>query len=712
MKRIAWPIGLERWWVAGAGLVWIGVAAGRSIGAIAPAVGLLAALAAAAVHARTPVVLGAVVVALGGGAGWVDTVRTDRSMATPPGGEVTVFVDAVTDDRRTPYGSWVLVRPVAIEVEGRVTAWRGPPGLLSFGDERAVPVGSRLAVSGPLVARPGRAAGDGYAWRMRPDEVVEVPVKPGWLVTAADRVRSRIAGSLSASPSRSAAALVSGFLIGDVRELDPVDGQAMRAAGLSHFVAVSGSNVALFLLAWWVVIAPLARSPLGRAVGGIVGLALFGTITRWEPSVVRAAAMAAGVLAGRAAGLPITAWTALGGATALVLVVVPGFAADVGFQLSVAATAGVLAGSRMLDGFGPRWISLPLGVTLAAQVAVAPVLLTVFGTVPIWSPLANLLAAPLVTASTVLGGLGALGVPAATGLAIGAAEVVLRIAHAVAGLPTVGWAGVLAIAVCVGVAVRWRRSRPALALVGAVAIAAGLWPAAAISGPVVVALDVGQGDAILLVGEGGGVVLVDGGPDPSAIVAALARHGIRRIDLAVATHPDEDHIGGIIEVVGRIPVGRLWRSDPAGGHPRIDDLVAVAAGRGVPMDVPEVGWVVEVGGVRLTVLGPLRRYAASNDESIVMIAEVGGLSVYLTADTEGHAQRDLGMPSVDVLKVPHHGSATTDLDWLATTDARLAIISVGDNDFGHPRPEVLEVLERRGVTVRRTDLEGDVEVRP
>jgi competence protein ComEC len=276
----------------------------------------------------------------------------------------------------------------------------------------------------------------------------------------------------------------------------------------------------------------------------------------------------------------------------------------------------------------------------------------------------------------------------------------------------VGWAGFTGIAAALGVGVRFRRLRPVLVLGAAVVVGSGLLPTSGVSGPAVLALDVGQGDAVVLVGDGGGVVLVDGGPDPVAINRALSRNGIRRIDLAIATHPDDDHIAGIIEVVGRLPVGQVWRPDLAGGHPRIVELDAVAAAHAVEVRAPQVGDVVDVGGVRLDVLGPLRRYAAVNDQSIVMVAAVGALTIYLTADTEATAQRELGMPSADVLKVPHHGSNTTDLDWLASTDAEVAIISVGANDFGHPTSEVLTVLEQLGMEVRRTDLEGDIVIRP
>jgi len=706
LSRLALPVGLERWWVAAAGIVWVGVVVGMDFGWPLA----LTALGLALLLRRWPAPawsFGLLAVAIL--VGWTGAERASAAVAPPDlEGEVTLQVDVLTDARSGAFDSWILARPVAVERDGTARPWRGPIGLVASADGSDWSRGDRVRIRGRFVGRSGRAAGDPYAWRMRPDEVLQIESESGWLVQAADMVRGRIGDSLSGQDDRSAAALVSGFLIGDVRELAKVDSEAMRAAGLSHFVAVSGSNVALFLLVWWVLLAPMVRGPGRRAIGGIVGLALFGLITRWEPSVIRAATMAGLVLVGRAAGVPVTIWTALGSAVSLVLVAAPELALDVGFQLSVAATAGVLAGSRALVGIGPRWLALPLGVTLAAQLAVAPILLATFGKVPVWSPIANLLAAPLVTAATALGGLGALGIEPATQVAVRIAAFVLKIAQAVADLPSVGWVGFIVGLGLIWVAVRFRRLRPILALGGILVVATGLVPRQPIEGPAIVFLDVGQGDAILLVGEDGGTVLIDGGPDPLVIAAALARQGIRRIDLAIVTHADADHLVGILEVVRRMPVGLLWRPNPTGGDPRLDDLNDVASRGGLPIEIPQVGDIVSVGGVRISVIGPLRRYASSNDEGIVVVAEVGGLTALLAGDTEASAQREFGMPSVDILKVPHHGSRTTDLGWLASTDASVAVISVGENDFGHPTPEVLAVLESLPLEIRRTDLEGDI----
>jgi ComEC/Rec2-related protein len=194
-----------------------------------------------------------------------------------------------------------------------------------------------------------------------------------------------VLGGLGAtlSPAR---ALVSGFLIGDVDALPDADAEALRAAGLSHFVAVSGSNVGLFLAAWWIVSGPLAWTPRRRAIAGLLGLAVFVVVTRCEPSVLRAAVMAGIVLGARLVGRVVAPWEALGWSVTLLVLIDGRLASRVGFQLSVAATAGILVGIPLWRERRPRFLWATLGATMAAQAAVAPLLLVHFGAVPLLAP--------------------------------------------------------------------------------------------------------------------------------------------------------------------------------------------------------------------------------------------------------------------------------------------------------------------------------------
>jgi competence protein ComEC len=175
----------------------------------------------------------------------------------------------------------------------------------------------------------------------------------------------------------------------------------------------------------------------------------------------------------------------------------------------------------------------------------------------------------------------------------------------------------------------------------------------------------------------------------------------------VLTHVHEDHAAGLVGVVQSLPVASFWSATGGPTSPSWEELEDSLEAAGVPMDTPAVGTLVQLGDLSIEVMGPLRRYAGPNDQSIVLMVEAGGVTMLLTGDIERFAQADLGPIPADILKVPHHGGATSDPDWLAASARRLAVISVGENDFGHPAPEVLAALDGV-VPVLRTDLDGDV----
>ncbi len=490
----------------------------------------------------------------------------------------------------------------------------------------------------------------------------------------------------------------------------------MRRAGLSHFVAVSGSNVALFLGALFVLAGPLGWSSRRRAILGIGGLIFFVVLIGPEPSVARAATMAGLVLLARPFGLRPDIWVVLAVGVGVLLLVSPELAASLGFQLSVAATAGVVIGTGWFESLRPEWLRLSLGASCGAQVAVAPILLLYFGSVPLWSPVANLVAAPLVVVSTGLSAAGtALGADLVVSAGALAARGVLGIARLASSLPDLHWPTFGLLAALVIGALRWRRLRPALVLASALVVVMLTVPVAlSISGaqsprPAFVALDVGQGDALLLLGEAGEVVLVDGGSSSSKVMDGLFRHGVRAIDLLVVSHAHHDHYGGLPGVVGSVPVGALWYA-PFPGQGEAFGRFIDSASEATQVRVPQSG-KYQVGSIMLEVLGPRRRYASVNDQSLIIVANLAGTRILLSGDIERVAQRELEPPVVEVLKVPHQGAATSDPAWLVATGANSAVVSVGPNPFGHPSLELLDELERAGMRVRRTDLEGDVVIR-
>lgn len=257
----------------------------------------------------------------------------------------------------------------------------------------------------------------------------------------------------------------------------------------------------------------------------------------------------------------------------------------------------------------------------------------------------------------------------------------------------------------------------------------------------IVFCNVGQGDAAYIRFADGRDMLIDGGPD-NKVIDCLGRHmpfWDRSLDLVVLTHPQKDHMQGLIEVLRRFHVDYLARSDVAHTSEGYAQFMAVVQSRKVKVQFLERGERVGIGGARISVLWPspeqVARAASSNlaieegatnvlgaavgdlnDFSVVFHLQYGIFDAIFTGDADTRVEGQyrgsaLAADAIEVLKVPHHGSRTgmsgAYLDWIAP---RLAVISVGKNNYGHPAPEILHLLSSRNIPTKRTDTGGDIEI--
>jgi len=233
-------------------------------------------------------------------------------------------------------------------------------------------------------------------------------------------------------------------------------------------------------------------------------------------------------------------------------------------------------------------------------------------------------------------------------------------------------------------------------------------------------LDVGQGDAIFIQSPEGKTVLIDAGPRKANVVAELRARGVTGLDLVVATHPHSDHIGGMEQIVNEFPIGTYMDSGQSHTTATYRDVMEAVEEQGVPYVRAEKGQRIQLGSEAvLWVLWPGKLYLSGtrsdhNSNSVVLRLEHQGHCVLLIGDAEAETEQRLlaQRPApCEVLKVAHHGGAhSTTGRFLGAFQPRIALISVGNNGWGHPTEETLGRLARRSIEVHRTDQAGTIRV--
>jgi competence protein ComEC len=600
------------------------------------------------------------------------------------------------------------------------------------------------------------------------DRIEPTGARRGGLAGVVDRVRDRAEAALERGMPEQESVLARGFVLGQDDRIDPETVAEFKRSGLAHLLAVSGQNVVLLGLLAVPLLAALNLSLRVRLVCILVLIALYVPVTGAGPSIQRAGVMGAAAILAGLAGRPRSRWYALLLAAFVTLAMNPRSSADVGWQLSFAAVAGILLWAQTMRDLllgaraarpseaGPirRGLAEGAALTIAATLATAPLMSHHFEAFSVAALPANLLALPAVAPVMWLGMLAAMigqapAIPveplnAVCGLLIG---YVAWVAHALGSagwaqarieLPlggvVVAYAGLLTAGV---VAQRCRQRRvvlgvrrqrwlvPALAalcLCVAFVVAAG-WSGSSTTQAArppaleVSVLDVGQGDAILLEPAGADPILVDAGPPGAGIAEQLADEGVERLAVMLITHDQLDHAGGVPEVLGSVPVEALAYATAT------PQLLAEAEAAGASPLRASTPRTIRSGRLRLEVLWPPRQLVRAsgrggrpdaeqvNRLSIVALAHLGGFSILLTGDAEAESVPFQPGP-IDVLKVAHHGSEDAGLDGLLDRALpRLAVISVGDpNPYGHPSLATLAELAEHGVPVMRTDLDGQVEI--
>lgn len=673
-----------------------------------------------------------------------------------------------------------------------------------------LPGGTELEVDGLVLVKAGRYPRRQYGDRVRVEGLLETPpvleefsyrdylARQG-IYSLIERAQVTLLAENQASPVRYGlfafkryaqstiasilpepqASLLTGILLGVDSGIPRDLMDDFSATGTTHIIAISGFNFTIIAN----ILAGLARWSFGKRRAfwvAVAGVAVYTMLVGASAAVVRAAIMGVLSLLAQRLGRETYAPVSLAAAAFVMTLGNPDVLWDVGFQLSFAATIGLVLYTEPLERFLGRAlarvtsperaqevvssISEALLVTIAVEVTILPVVLYHFGQLSLVTLASNLLVLPVQSYLMMVGGLATL-----LGLAIRSLgrvvgwvawvfltytiEVVRSLARVEgASIPVRmdGWM-VWGYYVLLGGLTWWlaqpRDKKPGFfqktwfldalhtkVLIGAAVIllvlAFFVWQGVPDGRLHVVFLDVGQGDAIFIETPAGRQVLVDGGPSEPVLLSQLGRQmpfWDRTLDVMVLTHPDLDHVTGLIPVLERYQVDTVIHRQIEMDSEPYDYWLGLVEAEGAAVYRGEAGLHLALDqGLEMTVLYPGAALADLHEEnannySIVARLTYGAVSVLLTGDIEAEVERQLvGAHRVGairesplrstVLKVAHHGSCTsTTEEFLEMVDPEIAVISVGEeNRFGHPCPEVLGRLA--DLPIYRTDEHGTVEV--
>ena len=542
------------------------------------------------------------------------------------------------------------------------------------------------------------------------------------------------------------------LLVADKTGISTEMKERYAAAGLAHMLAMSGFHMAIIALSLGYAFHLLRLSQRAGRIATLVVVAAYVAVLGAPPGALRAAVMLGAIIASRLWQRPTSPWAilALG---ALAPFVDPRVVTAIGYQLSVAGVASLIAASALTeripwlrDAHGlRRRLSHGLVASVLATIVTAPLVGWSFGRLSLIGPLTTLVATPvmaLVQPVLFLALLASPVMPAARFLA-DAAHPLLRAFDTIAtiGASVPGGsiavapsaiaallAGAFAVALVVA-CVSHHVGRPAIVAMSALALLA--WAPFAPSTGAVTELhmiDVGQGDAIALHTARGHWVLVDagriwrGGDAGRATVVPYVAHRGGTLAGFVLTHPHDDHVGGAATVIHALRPAFYY--DAAYTNAGIAYRASLVEARrdGVSWRRVHPGDSLVVDEATITFLGPDSAWTAglrdANEASTIALVRIGGVRMLLVGDAERGEEdwllrRDREALHADVLKVGHHGSATSTGDaFLAAVSPRVALVSVGaGNSYGHPSADVMHRLAAAGAEVLRTDRLSTVVVR-
>ncbi len=560
------------------------------------------------------------------------------------------------------------------------------------------------------------------------------------------KLRQNLIGTIDQAFPADTVPFAKALLLGDRSDIDYQTNTAFKVSGIMHIIAVSGLHVSiLFALIYTLC---LKRRTL-TAIFGISSLVLFAAVAGFTPSVTRACIMQILVILALLVGKEYDSPTALSFACLTMLVVNPLVITSVSFQLSVSAMAGIMLFNGKINGWLKEkigvykkckfrklrlWFAGAVSVSVSAMVFTVPLTAMYFGTISLVGVITNLLTLWVVNVIFYGIMIVCLGSLICSGLSTAVAwllswpiRYVLLTARLMSKIPLaavytksiyiVWW--LIFCYVLFAVFLMLKKKQPLIfccgVVLGLTAAIAASWIEPMLDHCRMTVLDVGQGQSLILQSEGK-TFLVDCGGDRDENVADLVAEtlfsmGIFRLDGVILTHFDTDHVGGLPYLLTRMDTELLLipdYEDDYGVGNAIEQLVESC------IRVDE-NLLLSYGTTKISVFGPVVT-DSDNESGLCVLFQGENCDILITGDRSEFGEylllRQANLEPVDVLVAGHHGSKySTCNELLDTVSPQIAVISAGENHYGHPAPEVLKRLEEHSCTVYRTDLNGTITIR-
>ena len=539
--------------------------------------------------------------------------------------------------------------------------------------------------------------------------------------------------------------LLEGMIIGDTSYISDKIQNDFKNCGITHLLAVSGSNIAYVLI----LCKFLFEKIFGRNISNVLSICfifIFMILSGASASVVRAVIMAISIIVAELLSQKPNTFASLAFSAIIILMYNPLIICDVGFILSYTGTIGILLFSEKINKYlNYKLINLgcnslkeifveTLSVTLSAQMIVAPIILYYFNTFSVVSIIVNMMVVPITGFITIIGIImyvaSILFMPLAKIISYGVyflISIIIFISNFFSKIPysniLLPTPSIVIISLYYFIITyvynkkswnEYKYIKTVIFLIIFILIGYQLLPYNHIK---VNMIDVGQGDCIFIETEHKKKILIDTGGSENSdydvgekiVVPYLLDRGKTDIDYIFISHFHEDHAEGILSIIDQLNVSKVIINRQTTETDLYLNLISkIDKSKIIIIDENDK---IEIDGVTFNILLSNEEMDNLNNTSVIMKMIYGECSILFTGDAESELEY-LAKNNVksQILKVAHHGSntSTTD-DFLDKVSPKIALISVGKNNkFGHPKKEIIEKLQNRNIQIYRTDINGEI----